>query len=560
MLIKEVHIKQFKRFHDLTITGLQEENRLVVLAGPNGSGKSSLFEAFNVFHRIHFRGMSLDPDYYLKKGNSFGEPANNVEIEFFDGGMTGTQTRIARAFNIRSAYRNEADFQLVHLQRVGPVEDGPNIERLIDNDMKVSHNYLRLVSETLSGVYDGTHDDKSVPELREFLIGALRLSMKRVFGDLVVGGTGRPLEGGTFLFEKGQSKDFKYMNLSAGEKAAFDLLLDLLIKRDLYNDTVYCIDEPETHIGTRVQKALLEEIVNLLPSRSQLWIATHSIGMMRAARNLQEQKHGEVVFLDFTDRDFDQQVTIQPAQINRQFWSSVLDVALDDLATLVAPQLIVLCEGEERVQGTQHMPGFDADCYSKIFSGEFPDVAFLSVGSSKDVQSDRLGLGKAVELLIRGTEVRRLVDRDDQSPEEINELPGDVRVLRRRHLEAYLLDDEVLTKLCQKADQEGKAEEILATKRKELADSVTRGNPHDDLKSASRSIIAALRRILHFTASGSTTHIFMRNVLAPLVTPDTRVYQELRADIFSTPRQTFTDELISAAESRIITPLSIPLR
>jgi hypothetical protein len=42
---------------------------------------------------------------------------------------------------------------------------------------------------------------------------------------------GYPLSAGTFRFDKGDSHAFLYTNLSGGEKAAFDLLLDILIKR-----------------------------------------------------------------------------------------------------------------------------------------------------------------------------------------------------------------------------------------------------------------------------------------------------------------------------------------
>lgn len=36
MKIKEVHLKDFKRFTDLTIQGIPETAKLVVLLGPNG--------------------------------------------------------------------------------------------------------------------------------------------------------------------------------------------------------------------------------------------------------------------------------------------------------------------------------------------------------------------------------------------------------------------------------------------------------------------------------------------------------------------------------------------
>jgi hypothetical protein len=107
-----------------------------------------------------------------------------------------------------------------------------------------------------------------------------------------------------------------------------------------------------------------------------------------------------------------------------------------------------------------------------------------------------------------------------------------LRVLRRRHLEAYLLDDEVIARLCDFLGQSQAIPELLQAKRSALDESVRRGNPTDDLKSAAGSICNSLKKTLQLTQCGSNTHFFMRDTLAPLITPDTAVYKELRKDIF----------------------------
>ncbi len=48
----------------------------------------------------------------------------------------------------------------------------------------------------------------------------------------------------TFYFSKNKQPEFHYKNLSGGEKAAFDLVLDLVQKASAYDDTVFMIDEP----------------------------------------------------------------------------------------------------------------------------------------------------------------------------------------------------------------------------------------------------------------------------------------------------------------------------
>ena len=52
---------------------------------------------------------------------------------------------------------------------------------------------------------------------------------------------------GTFRFTKGASQRFSFKNLSGGEKAVFDLVLDLVVASHSYDNTVFCIDEPESH-------------------------------------------------------------------------------------------------------------------------------------------------------------------------------------------------------------------------------------------------------------------------------------------------------------------------
>ncbi|MEI9912858.1 MAG: AAA family ATPase [Bacteroidota bacterium] len=74
--------------------------------------------------------------------------------------------------------------------------------------------------------------------------------------------------------------------MSGGEKSAFDILLDLIIKASYYEDAIYCIDEPETHMHTRLQSLLFAEIYNLIPGNSQLWVNTHSFGMLKKSKGI----------------------------------------------------------------------------------------------------------------------------------------------------------------------------------------------------------------------------------------------------------------------------------
>ena len=107
-----------------------------------------------------------------------------------------------------------------------------------------------------------------------------------------------------------------------------------------------------------------------------------------------------------------------------------------------------------------------------------------------------------------------------------------MRVLSRRHLEAYLLDDEVLSSLCCKTGNGDKVDEVLSAKQEAMKDSQKRGNPPDDVKSAAGNIYTKVKQILKLTQCGNNTNAFLRDTIAPIVTPDLSVYVELRQDIF----------------------------
>ena len=533
MHVKELQAKGFKRFTSLSICELPATAKLVVLTGPNGSGKSCLFDAFSTWHACNGGGrVKPNEDYHFKKGAATTSWGQQINIELHDVMPISAEDK-KKAVYIRSAYRNEAQFITQNIRRKGSVLDERKVAMLIENDSVVSGNYERLVSRSIESLFGGDHDDKTVSELREEFIGQVRRSMSRVFEDLLLRGLGDPLAKGTFYFEKGTSKDFNYMNLSGGEKAAFDLILDIIIKRVTYDNTIYCIDEPEAHMHTRLQSRLLQEIADLIPANSQLWIATHSIGMMRKAKQMNAVSPESVIFLDFDQQNFDESVTLKPQAINRGFWKRTLGVALDDLADLIAPSQIVFCEGELNKNSSSRRSEFDAKCYRTIFAEEFCDTDFLSVGNSSDVESDRLQVGKSIQTILPGTKVIRVVDRDDKSDQEVKELcPRGVRVLSERQLESYLLNDEIIEKLCTTNNRDSDIPKALEAKRRALTASKSRDNAPDDIKSAAGEIYNALKRLLGLTGCGNDADAFLRDTMAALVTPDTETYQRLKTDIF----------------------------
>ncbi|GGC78880.1 hypothetical protein GCM10011512_01880 [Tersicoccus solisilvae] len=426
----------------------------------------------------------------------------------------------------RTAYRHEADFNVQNLtQQPSPLEDKGYARRAVDIDQSVSENYQRLLWQTFSAVYDETTPDNATKaEIRDRLTGSLRDSLQRVFPDLVLTRIGGLSRGRAFEFTKGESRGFPYVNLSAGEKAVFDLLLDSVIKAEYFERSIWCIDEPEVHIGTAAQGLVLRELLRLMPADAQLILASHSLGFMSEAVKISAQGGDGVAFLDFGSHDFDKPVRMTPVRPSREFWKRNLVVAMDDIATLVAPRTVVMCEGSG--------DGFDAQCYRQIFSAEYPDTDFVSVGNSSDAQLDKLGLTSTLQTIVEGTNVIRLRDRDLASESEVAEWRGNgTRVLSRRHIEGYLFDQEVLDALCDRLGVPEAKTDLASIRLRRMDELAGRGKDPDDVKSAAGPMYTDIRKRLSLGGAGTTARAFAIQHLAPLIRPPMRVYKELKADL-----------------------------
>ena len=465
MRIKKITLSKYKRFHSLTIDLGESPSRIIALVGPNGCGKSSVFDgmlflnnAYNILGNksrkdFHYHSIEQNPSYDYK----------NVLISFTEGNFSSihqnkqAQGKENTIFSFRSPYRYNNNLKVTQTKAVGEIRlNNYGATLSSDLDDKMEENYRRLNIKYTKYLNE---QDCRPSDAKRHIIGELNSSIKSCL-DLEITSLGNIEDSkGTLFFSKSDysGTQFEFNVLSSGEKEVVDILLDLYLRKEEYNDTIFLIDEPELHINTSIQRKLLVEINKLIGENCHLWVATHSIGFLRA---LQEELKDDCQIIEFK-ADTPWATTTQtlfPIQKNRNQWSRIFATALDDLTGLVAPKRIVYCEGKDRPSKTGQEKGMDAQVYNNIFGEEHPDTLFVSSGGNTELDQ-RSDIAIAIlTKVFPDVEIWVCKDRDMSSGALNNENdrqlylennPTNHRVIKRWELENYLYDKEVLKKYCE---------------------------------------------------------------------------------------------------------------
>ena len=206
------------------------------------------------------------------------------------------------------------------------------------------------------------------------------------------------------------------------------------------------------------------------------------------------------------------------------------ELAFGEFAKLMLPKVIVFCEGNPTGRTRKN---FDKNIYDTIFQDTHPEALFISAGSCNEIENIESMHGEIINTLLKDTKKIKVVDRDDRTEQEILDLNArGIKVLKKRNLESYLLDDSVIKKLCESVGKPDQFANCIVAKKLAISKSISRGNAKDDYKSARGEIYNALKAILNLTKSGSNSDTFIRDILAPLITPDMEIYKRLEQEIF----------------------------
>ncbi|WP_308904229.1 AAA family ATPase [Neisseria subflava] len=535
MKVSKVTIKDFKRFKDLTLDLGENPAKIIALVGTNGCGKSSVLDAFIACGR-DFGGRIGDfstPGIFYRTDNTNVRQLISIDYLDNDGNIIDNNNLYFNhefyknnrevIFSFRSPYRYNTELNITEIKATNPIEknsDGASCS--LNLDSKVENNYRRLL-----GFYNQVMEEDIKPsEARIKVIGLLNQSIRNCLDLEIVNLGNVERNNGTLSFKKSDSDiTFSFDSLSAGEKEVVDILLDLFLRREKYENSIFLLDEPELHINTAVQRKLIIEIDKLIGDGGQIWIATHSIGFLRA---FQEELSGKCQVIHFEDnmRFASETITLTPIANNRTTWKSIFSTALDDLTGLIAPNRIIYCEGRDEPRQDGSERGLDAQVLNNIFNAEYPDTVFVSSGGNTELdQRSEIALailGKVfpdMEILVfkdRDMASGKLVSEENRKEYLVNQGTR-FRVMKRWEIENYLFDEEVLRKYCE-------------VNKNIFDETKYQQNFTDLINSDVKSQFSLIKSICSIPTSINPDKFKIN--LSKLITSDMRVYQELKSCIF----------------------------
>jgi len=468
MKIKSLQLKNFKRFADLTLQDIPDNTKLVLLIGTNGSGKSSVFDAFelisDIIHGLHIKDSS--PLFFAnRKQYSYyhkGMGRLSIDLEFSDSetikirfnsdsaGQIMPSTQFStNLFYGRSAVRYLPKITRTTIgQSIDISKDSDRPLYFIDEDKRFENDIDLLIKDVVENIFKGINSDNNqkILEVR-FFLDKINEAFPRIFGtgnrtNLVFKSFVPPAEGrpSRLIFQKGTS-ELDYDLLSAGEKEVINLLFNLFVRNKTYNDTIYFMDEIDTHLNTALQELLLKEITeNWIPDNCQIWAASHSLGFIHYA---QQSEHATI--FDFDNFDFDYSKVLIPAPKDDP---DIYEIAVgrNILPVLFKSFVKIFVENKD---GDNY--------YSNLIIGNFLFVKRKDKKAIYDniLSGDNLGL----------------IDRDFLSEQDISILEKaykNLRILKMYSVENYLFHPYNLIEYCSKHniafnDQEY-VNEILAEK------------------------------------------------------------------------------------------------
>lgn len=473
MKITSLEIKDY-----LPIKSLKMENLgdIVIIAGANGAGKTRLKEAIvqtlQGNPQMSLTVRSTKPEEKEKFGN-----VDAISVQQGQTNQTLNQYMQSRSFG-RGRYvgsliqiDSQRNIQTVSYQAIKLQVTDPD-----DNETPWNWGYQAFTNRWQTFMNEihqsvAAYTNKLAKEVQEnsSMTGKEILEKiphplakyKEIFSQLLPGKELQdinPASPKEFQYKDDSGQILAFSSLSSGEQEIVKVIFDV-VRKDIKH-SIIIVDEPELHLHPTLTFKLVETLKSVGDHTNQFIFLTHSADLISTYYST-----GDVYFIDSLQDGNNQAHKL--SELNHSH-KEVVQLIGENLGLFAVGKKLIFVEGENS--------SIDRLTYHKIGQKYLPDAKFIPVGSVENVLTLNT-FEEQIRNSIFGINLFMIRDRDGLSDSQIIEIEknGRIKCLKKRHIENYFFDSEILFKVAEKfyltAENSELNKEFIEQKLKEIATS-----------------------------------------------------------------------------------------
>lgn len=473
MKLKSISVKDYPPIKHFEVSELGE---IVIIAGENGSGKTRLKDAIiKSFQqpRKPITSMTIQATRESEEVKVWG----SEELIIFPGNKNNTfldymATRTRGGTYTGSVIQIDSDrsIQPIKFEPIGLETPDPDDEELATTELlkPFSTRWPNIVNKIFQKAanrdnkiaqFVKKNQDKSNAETLD-LIPDTFIQYQEIFTKLLPGKNLEqidPKHPREFHYTMDSSDPLPFTELSSGEQEVIKIAFNLLWKK--ISHCIIFVDEPELHLHPTLTFRLIETLKDIGKGTNQYFFLTHSADLISTYYST-----GNVYFIDCGDTSGNQAKSL-----------STIDEKHNQTARALGSNLGIFTVGKKLVFVEGENASIDRLTYHKLSQEFFPEAYILPIGSVENILTlDRLS--NELQQSIYGIDFFMIRDRDGLSDEQISSLEKNPRFkcLRRRHVENYFLDENVLCLVAERLylDTEWTKADFVEEKLKEIAESL----------------------------------------------------------------------------------------
>jgi predicted ATPase len=447
MKLKSIKIVDYKPIKNLEIDNLGD---IVIIAGANGSGKSRLKQAIVETFRGNpqmditiesTRKEEEDQKYFgaktieVKKGQQ-----NDILSNYINSRKYGAGIYVGSIVQIDS----DRSVQTAKYTPVNWLGGDP------DDKAAPSNFYLSPFSNRWQEFINYIHqksasrDKKLADELKKNPSTGEKIiesnpdpleKYKKIFKDLLPGKQLldiNPAKPGEFRYQDETGVVLAFNTLSSGEQEVIKVLFD--VARKEIKHSIILVDEPELHLHPTLTFKLIEALKSTGEHTNQFIFLTHSADLISTYYST-----GNVYFIDSSQSGANQAHRLSDLNNSHH---EVVKLIGQNLGLFAVGKKLIFIEGENS--------SVDRLTYHTIAQSVDKEMKIIPVGSVLNLLTLN-SIEEQIRNSIFGIEIFMIRDRDGLSDSQITEIEknGRIRCLKRRHIENYFLDEEILLKVAE---------------------------------------------------------------------------------------------------------------